>query len=370
MKRIIVSVLNDLETDQRVHKVCTTLSKAGYKITVIGYTLHKSYPLNREYETKRMRLFFSKGFLFFAEFNLRVFFKILFLKKDILLANDLDTLLPNFIISKLMKKKLVYDSHELYTEVPELINRPKVQAIWLAIEKFIFPKLKNVITVNKVIAEIYEKKYKVNVIVIRNIAPMLKNKNKNFELSREVKGNHKMLILQGAGINIDRGAEEAVEMMRYLENIKLFIIGSGHAIPKLKEIVCKYELQDKVKILGRKDYASLMEYTKISDLGLSLDKNTNLNYEYSLPNKIFDYIQAETPLLVSNRKIVGELVKHHNIGMVSDSHNPKKMASLVQEALSNEAQYNIWQKNLQSISNKYNWEQESQKLIKFYNSLK
>ncbi len=140
MKRIIVSVTNDLTTDQRVAKVCDTLTKMGFSVLLIGRKLKNSENINRNYKIVRFRLLFNKGFLFYAEYNLRLFFKLLFLKKDVLLSNDLDTLLPNYLIHKIFKTKLVYDSHELFTEVPELTNRPFVQKFWLTIEKNIFTK--------------------------------------------------------------------------------------------------------------------------------------------------------------------------------------------------------------------------------------
>ena len=370
MTQILVSVTNDLTTDQRVHKICTSLEEEGYKITLIGRKLKSSTPLNRSYKTKRMRLFFNKGFLFYAEYNLRLFFKLLFLKKDILIANDLDTLLPNYIIHKLFGCKLVYDSHELFTEVPELIHRPKVQKIWLSIESYIFPRLKNVYTVNDIIAKIYHEKYKVPVNVIRNIAPALQNKNIDTALAEKIKGSKKMLVLQGAGINIDRGSEEAVEMMQYLENTVLYIIGSGDVFPLLEEKIIELQLQNKVFLLGRRPYNELMEYTKIADLGLSLDKNTNLNYEYSLPNKIFDYIQAKTPLLVSNRKIIQQIIEENNIGKVAKTHNAKELAEIVSEIFNNTAQYKLWKENLIIASEKFTWENESKKLKKIYHSLK
>ena len=155
MKRIIVSVTNDLTTDQRVDKVCNTLSKMGFKVLLIGRKFKNSEKLNRNYNTFRFKLLFNKGFLFYAEYNLRLFFKLFFIKKEILLSNDLDTLLPNYLISKIFKTKLVYDSHELFTEVPELINRPFVQNFWLTIEKNILPNIKNCYTVNSEIAKIY-----------------------------------------------------------------------------------------------------------------------------------------------------------------------------------------------------------------------
>lgn len=369
MQKIVVSVSNDLSTDQRVHKICTTLLEEGFEVFLIGRKLKSSSKLSRAYQTHRMRLFFNQGFLFYAEYNLRLFLKLLFIKKDILIANDLDTLLPNFLVSKLSKKKLVYDSHELFTEVPELINRPLVQKTWLLIEQSIFPKLKNVYTVNAIIANIYRKKYKVPVKVVRNIAPLLKVSELDDAFVKRTKEGRKMLILQGAGINVDRGGEEAVEMMYYLPNFVLYVVGSGDVFPVLKKKVAELKLEKRVFLLGRKPYEELMRYTKIADLGLSLDKNTNLNYEYSLPNKIFDYIQAKTPMLVSNRQIIADLVQKNNIGLVSHTHDPEKLANAVLEIFSNQEQYDTWCTNIQEAAKVYNWENEQNHLKEIYRNL-
>lgn len=370
MPRIIVSVTNDLVTDQRVRKVCATLMSEGFDILLIGRKLPQSLPIQRDYKTYRMRLFFKKGFPFYAEYNLRLFIKLFFTRKDILLSNDLDTLLPNYLIAKLFRKKIVYDSHELFTEVPELIHRPKIQKVWLKIEKYIFPKLKNIITVNRVIADIYKKKYRVPVHVIRNISPRLPGFKPDQNLAKRVKGNRKMLILQGSGINKDRGAEEAVEMMQYLENVILVIVGGGDVFEKLKEISTDLKIQKKVKIVGKLPYDELLKYTQIADLGLSLDKGTNLNYEYSLPNKVFDYIQCQIPLMVSNRRVVAKLVRDNKIGVVFEKHEPKEMAKIVAGIFSNKEQLKKWKKNLKKAATTYNWENESKKLIEIYRNLR
>ncbi|MCF6296971.1 MAG: glycosyltransferase [Flavobacteriaceae bacterium] len=370
MQKILISVTNDLVTDQRVKKSCEALLKLNFEIILIGRLLPNSLPLKRDYKTIRMKILFKKSFLFYAEYNIRLFFKLLFLKKDILLSNDLDTLLPNYLISKLQSKKLVYDSHELFTEVIELTSRPKIRNFWLHIEKYIFPKLKNVYTVNLKIAKIYTEKYKVPVKIIRNIAPKLQNKNINTKFSQKIKGNKKMLILQGSGINVDRGAEEAVAMMQYVDNSILYIIGSGDVFDKLKALRTNYKLNDTVFIKDKITYNELLEYTKIADLGLSLDKNTSLNYEYSLPNKVFDYIQCQIPILTSNREIIANLVSKNNIGYVTDTHNPKKLAEIVNTIFANQEQYNIYKENLKIASKKYTWESEVEKLKEIYLNLK
>jgi len=369
LQRVVVSVTNDLVTDQRVHKVCTTLSTMDFDVVLIGRKLSNSLAINRNYKTVRMKLLFNNGFMFYAEYSIRLFFKLFFIKKDVLLSNDLDTLLPNFLISRIFSKKLVYDSHELFTEVPELIDRPTIKNTWLSIEKFIFPRLKNVYTVNASIASIYKKKYNVDVEIIRNIAPLFENESLDIALSKKVKGNKKMLILQGSGINMDRGAEEAVTMMQYLENVVLYVIGSGDVFDKLKELVKTLKLEDKVFIKNRMSYQELMEYTKIADLGLSLDKGTNLNYEYSLPNKVFDYIQAKTPLLVSNRKEIASLVLDNNIGLVVENLDPEKLAQVIKNIFIDQELLKEWRENLVKAQKRYNWEKESIKLKNIFNNL-
>lgn len=369
MQRILISVINDLSTDQRVKKISQFLYDDNYEVVLIGRELSNSLPINREYKTIRMKLFFNKGFLFYAEFNMRLFFKLLILKSDILLANDLDTLLPNFLVSKLTNRKLVYDSHELFTEVPELSQRPKVRKVWLSLENYIFPKLKNVVTVNQTIADFYLKKYNIPVNVVRNISLEIDNNIPNQDLSKKIKENKKMLILQGSGINKDRGAEEAVLMMQYLENIVLYIIGSGDIIPELKNLIYKFQLDKKVFILDKMPYESLLEYTKIADLGLSLDKGTNLNYEYSLPNKIFDYIQCLTPILASNREIVSQLVIQNNIGTVVKTDNPKELAKVVNEIIFDENLNELWRKNLKKTADIYTWKKETEVLKLIFNNL-
>jgi len=369
LKHLIVSVTNDLTSDQRVHKICTTLQNMGFNILLIGRKLKNSKPLKRNYQTLRMHLWFKKGFLFYANYNLALFFKLLFLKKNVLLANDLDTLLPNFLIHKIFNIPLVYDSHELFTEVPELTSRPRVKKVWQGIEKSIFPKLKQVCTVNQSIADIYANKYNIPVKVVRNIAPAFAYKSINKDFKDKIKGSKKMLILQGGGINIDRGAEEAVKMMQYLNNCILYIIGGGDVFETLKKLVVDLALADKVIIKDKIPYQELMQYTQIADLGLSLDKNTNLNYEYSLPNKVFDYIQSNTPLLVSNRIEVAKLVIDNNIGAVATSLNPKDLATQITQILSDKVMLKKWKNNLKTAAKTLTWENESKKIIKIYKGL-
>ena len=365
MQRVIVSVINDLSTDQRVHKICNSLHENGCEVLLVGRKQKKSIPLNkRAYKTRRMILLFEKGPFFYMEFQMRLFFLLIFKKSSILYANDLDTLLPNFIVSKIKKSKLIYDTHELFCEVPELLNKPIKRYIWKKIEAFIFPKLKCVFTVNDSIAKIYSKEYNIPVHVIRNVPAI--NFENTFSINKKllkIDDDAKIILMQGAGINIDRGAEEAVTAMQYVNNAILLIIGDGDVLNKLKEITAHLKLNNKVFFIGKIPFEELNAYTKLADIGLSLDKNTNMNYRFSLPNKIFDYIHAGVPILASDVEEVRKIITNYQIGTFIENHSPQHIASVLNKLLANEAKLLEWKLNTIKAKAEFNWESEEKKLM-------
>lgn len=367
LKRVIVSVINDLVTDQRVNKSCLTLQKAGFEVLLVGRKQRKSPDMDeRPYASHRMRLIFEKGPLFYAEYNIRLFLFLLFHRADCLLSNDLDTLLPSFLISKIKRIKLIYDSHEYFTEVPELVSRPKVQKVWRKIEEFVLPKMKEMITVNESIANLFREKYGIKVHVIRNI-PMRKMLPE--PATREalnLPADKHILILQGSGINIHRGSEELVDAMQYLDDCILLIIGGGDVLPILKQKVKENNWDDKVRFFPRMPYKEMMAITHLAEVGFTLDKPNNLNYLFSLPNKLFDYIQANVPIIASHLTEIERIIRDYNIGTFIEEHNPEHIAEKIKEVLSDEATLKIWKNNLNTAAQDLCWENEEQTLIKIY----
>lgn len=331
MPRAIVTVTNDLATDNRVHRTCVVLQELGYSVLLVGRELPGSAVLDRPYETKRMQLLFNKGALFYAEYNVRLFFLLLFSRFSLVVANDLDTLLAGFLASKLKGGELVYDSHEYFTEVPELAARPAVRRVWLSIERWIFPKLKKVITVNDSIADAYKDRYGIRPVVVRNI-PMpreLGTLRSRAELGLPT--DRSILIMQGSGINVQRGAEEAVLAMKELPSCLLLLVGGGDAWPVLEQLVKDHGLADRVRMLPRMPYEAMMQYTRNADLGLSLDKDTNLNYRFSLPNKLFDYFRAGIPALVTDLPEVAGIVRKYDAGIVLPTPEPQLIVEAVRK---------------------------------------
>jgi glycosyltransferase involved in cell wall biosynthesis len=357
-QKIIVSVTNDLVVDQRVHKVCTFLLQNNFDVTLVGRKLKTSQDINREYKTKRFRLIFTKGMLFYANYNFRLFFYLLFHKSHVLLSNDLDTLLANYLVSKIKKTKLVYDTHEYFTEVPELINRPFVKKVWERIEKAIFPNLKYVYTVNESLAKVFERKYKVQVLSVKNVPFYSK-------LDAVTKHSKKTVLYQGA-LNKDRGLEELIEAFIYLEDIELQIIGGGDVENELKNLVVNLDLENKVKFIGKIPFDKLKYYTQKAHLGVSIEKATNLNYQYALPNKLFDYISCNLPVLTSDLIEIKKIVETYKIGVLISAVDPKTIANSIQNLITNEDLMRNYIENTKIAAKELCWENEIEVLKRIY----
>ncbi|MEO8762291.1 MAG: glycosyltransferase [Bacteroidia bacterium] len=366
----IVSVINDLVTDRRVHKTCVLLTEQGYEVTLVGRVLKNSLSLDeRVYKTHRMKLHFEKGVAFYAEFTIRLFMFLLKNKASLLVANDLDTLLPNNYFSKRRKISLIYDSHEIFCEVPELQHTPLKKRIWETVEKSIVPKLKYCITVNQSIANWFNAKYKTSFKVVRNIPDKIIVDKIKTRQELNLLTDKKIILLQGAGINIQRGAEEAVEAMQFIENAILLIIGSGDAIPNLELRIKNLELQNKVMMLGKMKPEELYHYTCNADIGLSIDKNTNLNYQLSLPNKLFDYTMAGVPVLASPLTEIKSFIEKYKVGVCIENHDAKHIADKLNYMLTS-PDYDIWKANTKLASTENNWENEKKVWVDIINEIK
>lgn len=366
MKKAILSVTNDLYTDARVDKVANFLANNGFDVTLVGRCYGDSPTLApRPYKTKRMRLLFRRGSIFYAEFNIRLLFFLLFRHYDIFIANDLDTLLPNFIVSKLKRKRLVYDSHEYFCGELSVVSNPAAFKVWSTIEKFCFPKLKTVITVSQSIVDQYEKEYGIRPFLVRNIPPAAAPPITETRKSLGMPENQTVLILQGNGINEGRGGEELVQAMQYLSDAHLFIVGNGTVLPKLKTMVNELHLDNKITFVSRQNHERLFNYTALADIGMSLDRDVSANLRFSLPNKIFDHIKAGTPQVVSNLVERSAIVNHYGVGVVAESLTPQAIAAAVNKLRQPEF-YRQCKENCIAAAKELTWENEEKVLSKIY----
>jgi glycosyltransferase involved in cell wall biosynthesis len=252
--------------------------------------------------------------------------------------------------------------------VPELEGRPTVQKIWKRIEGFCIPKLKHCITVNQSIARLYEEEYGIKFSVVRNVPENISITVKT-RTELGLPADKKIIILQGAGININRGAEELLQAMQYLNGYFLLIIGGGDVFEKLKEMRIELGLENSVLILGKMPRDQMLSYTAAADIGATLDKPLSTNYLLSLPNKIFDYIYAGIPTLSSNLVEIRAIIEKYDIGAIANSHKPQDIAAAIEKVCGNEEMYNRLKANTHKAKAALNWDIEKKVLEDIYTQL-
>lgn len=366
MKQVILAVTNDLHTDQRLHKVCTSLLKNNFDVTLVGRSLDSVRFEERAYKTKRFRLSFNKGFLFYTNFNIRLFWYLLGSKADIFVANDLDTIPAVYFASKIKRAKMIVDLHELFPQSPEIFNRRKIKKFWEFIEAYFLPKSNSIYTVCESIAEFYNEKFGLNCSVVRNVP--LKNSDDSIKTASWPFPQKKQCILYQGAVNTGRGLQRLITSMQWIDAY-LVIAGGGDKLQDLRELVSKLNLEDKIHFTGKIPFTEINTYTPLANLGISLEENLGLNYYFALPNKLFDYINHQIPVLVSPFPEMTRIVEGHEVGFIDKSGSAKELSDQINSILSLPvSDIEKIKANCQVARKVLNWEEEEKILLELYSN--
>lgn len=354
---IYFTVTNDLTYDQRMIRICTSLARAGQEIELVGRKLKTSIPLiEQPFKQKRIKCFFSKSKLFYAEYNIRLFVYLFFKKIDCICAIDLDTILPCYYISKLKSTKRVYDAHELFCEMKEIVTRHAIYKAWKRIEKFAVPKFRKGYTVNQLIADEFKKMYNVHYEVVRSIT---------LKYDLEIPEKKEKYILYQGAVNEGRCFENLIPAMKSA-NAKLIICGEGNFFQQAKKLAKENGLEEKIIFKGKIPPEELKEYTINAWIGITLFDDKGLSNYYSLANRFFDYIHAAVPQLCIDFPVYHEINKQFEIAVLINDTSKENMSLQLNSLLSDEVLYKRLQQNCLRVRDIYNWQNEEKKLISFY----
>jgi glycosyltransferase involved in cell wall biosynthesis len=359
MKQLVFTVTNDLSYDQRMIRICTSLSRAGYGVKLIGRKMNSSVPLPAQpFSQKRLSCFFSKGKGFYVEYNIRLFFYLITSKIDVICAIDLDTILPCYWVSAIKGIPRVYDAHELFCEMKEVVTRPRIYRFWKRVERFAVPRFKAGYTVNQPIADAFKEMYGVDYGIVRNVPVQ-------YPLTIPHK-KEKYILYQGT-VNEGRSFETLIPAMQQVP-AQLIICGDGNFIAQAKELVKKHGLEEKVLFKGRVLPHELQDYTVNAWIGITLFENKGLSNYYSLANRFFDYIQAGIPQLGVDYPVYREINNQYQIAVLIDDLSADSVAGQLNRLLNDEDLYKELQQNCLTARGVFNWQQEEKKLVAFYST--
>lgn len=336
-------------------RICTTLAENGMDITLVGRKIKPVTLEKKAYKTELLTCFFNKNIFFYIEYNLRLFFYLLFHSFDIVCGVDLDTLPAAWLSARVKRKKCYYDAHEYFPEVIEVQGRKRVKYVWEQIQHFLLPKVDLVYTVSQSIANTFTDLYHRKVYIVRNLPLIYTIKETKTEYG---------LIYQG-DLNEGRGLEPLILAMKNI-NSNLIIIGDGYLKNHLETLVKSNKLENKIHFTGYIESDKLKIYTEKSLIGISFLENKGRSYYYSLSNKFFDYIMAGIPQIGSAFPEYQLINKEYNIAILIDDIQPKTIEENINKLLNNKVLYEEIKANCIIARNHFSWDKELQILIKLY----
>lgn len=356
-KRIICTVTNDLNYDQRMTRICSTLADAGYDVTLVGFKRKNSKPIiPRNFKQKRLPIIAEQGKLMYIDYWIKLFFYLLFKPVDVLCAIDLDTIMPVYYVSRIRNKKRVYDAHELFTELKEVITRPAIHAMWKWIAKHTIPNFPVGYTIGESYAEELNNKYGVQYGIVRNATVL-----KPFTIPER---KEKYILYQGA-VNVGRCFEQLIPAMKYIDT-PLVICGAGNFYDEAVAITKENNLEDKISFKGYVPPEELTTYTKGAYIGITLFEDQSLSNRLSLANRFFDYMHYGVPQLCIKYPEYEKINAQFEIACLVEDPSPENIAAALNKLLTDEDYYKRLQDNCLKAREKYCWQEETKTLLNTY----
>lgn len=358
-KNIVFTVTNDLNYDQRMRRICSSLQKAGHLVSLVGRVKPNSKPLKElSFSQHRMSMWFSAGKLFYIEYNIRLFFYLLSAKCDVIGAIDLDSILACSLAARIKRIPFTYDAHEYFSELPEIVGRPSIKKFWKRLERWTVPKAKRAYTVCNSYAQLFENEYPLSFEIIRNATVL---EEKDFPIIQEP-----YILYQGA-VNVGRGVEEMIRAMKQV-NCKMIICGKGDNYETCRQMVRDLKLEDKVFFKGYVPPEELKTYTLNAYLGFTLFSDKGVSYKLSLANRFFDYMHSAVPQIVIDFPEYRRINDQYEVAVLVDDLNVDGLVKAINSVLENRENYDRLRNNCLKAREKYNWQEEEKKLIAIYDS--
>ena len=379
---ISITLMDDPVYKQSSIRVADALARAGYAVTLIGRRLEAGadapaaggpaggrgfesrpvrnfvLPPDDTFRRVRFRTLFKRGKAFYAEMNLRIFFYLLFHRADLVCAVNLDTILPVYAVSVLKRIPRVYDARELFTELAEVVARPRVQKTWLWVERTMVPRFPHGYAVCQSIADELRNRYGVSYAVVRNMTV----------LRHPIPGAHPLgkpyLLYQGA-VNHGRGLDVLIPAMQEVA-LPLVICGTGNYMEQSRALVRLHGLEHKVLFTGQLPPRELIRYTYHAYAGINLVEREGLNQYFSLPNKLFDYIHAGIPQVTMDYPEYRRVQEVFEVALLIPDVTEAAVLDAIGRLSSDGGLYKRLRSNCREARLVFNWQAEEAGLLERY----
>ena len=367
-KKVIITFLGNIDYDTRCNNLYNTLNSHGFDVEFIGFdwltedfTSVKGKKTVYKLSKKPFSIFFY--FKFYSLLKLHLLSK----KFDILFAEDLYCLPVCVVVGKIKKAKVIYDCRELFGFLAGLKNKKLVQKFWSIIEKLFIKKANLVLTTGEMDSEFIRNHYHIrNDLVIRNL-PVFRKADSPFDYYSELKieKSKKILLYQGVVLH-GRGLKMIFDFLQTTNDFVLVIAGGGEMLSFYRDLTEKLQISEKVFFIGKIPQEKLINYTAGAFLGLALIENISLSYFYALPNKLFEYIMAEIPVIATDLPQMKKIIDEHKVGLTIKENDIEQLKIFLNQLKDDDSYYNQLKLNCRIASQTLNWEKDMKKLIDLF----
>ncbi|MFR9303123.1 MAG: glycosyltransferase [[Clostridium] symbiosum] len=302
-------------------------------------------------------------------------------KADVISGHDLIPLFIGWVSTLLVSRKkrpnLVYDSHEftIYDGKKSWLNR----IFTTYLEKFLIKRCSFVLEVNDCIADEVQQIHKLiqRPVVVRNI-PEKWNiddticKQMRIEIMKHFVSEEVSCLLMYHGVIApERGIETLIDVLSQNKNICLFILGNGleEYIDNLKFYANEKKVFNRISFQKAVPHHELWKYVGAADIGMITVRASWKSHYYMLPNKFFENIQAETPVICSDFPAISKLVKKYKVGMVCNPDSSSEINCCIEKLCNNKIFYNSCKQNIKIAKEELCWEKEQLVLENAYRRL-
>ncbi|PKL81704.1 MAG: hypothetical protein CVV24_13905 [Ignavibacteriae bacterium HGW-Ignavibacteriae-3] len=359
-KKICIAFLGNALHDSRIVNLSNSLKEDGCKISVISFDWFISTEDYLDEEIKIFRL--SKGrisLFFYLKFAMILIRELINSKADIYFAEDLYTLPFVTAIAKIRKAKVYYNSRELYAFLGGLRNRPWLQSLVKNVEKYFIRKVDIVLTTGEMDSRFLEKYYAINnTLVIRNI-PLYQNPGSKIDFRKRYNIGDDNLILLYQGVLLEgRGVPLIIKSLTKLPQMVLILLGGGEQKNNFQKMADDLNVSDRVIFAGTINQQELINYTTAADVGLSLIENISVSYYHALPNKLFEYIMAELPVLCSDLPQMKQIVDSFHVGESISLADENNIIKTLKNWNGNRELLLSYKENCKKAAKILNWQEE------------
>lgn len=373
--KILIVFLGNPAHDSRSFKIFKSLSNLGCTVKIICAHQPGENFLNDPNITYVEIKSYKRAFFKILMFYIKALSLVLRKKADIVIASDLFALPLAWLASRKNDAKLVYDSREFYSSLASLHRREFKQWLIIKYEQFFASNCSLILTVNKSLNKLLSNKfYNKKIYVLHNFPTTKKDATKSFIIPENLFNLDDLLLVYFGLFHPGRGLNLYLELLEKLRpefpHLKLLLIGKGELKPEIENEIKKRKLQNSVFIFGPyspEQYILMPTVKKI--IGLSIIEPIGLSYFYSLPNKIFDYIQHQIPFIASNFPEIRDIVERYKVGILVNPANFDDLLSAVRILLIDDNMYENLKQNCNKALSELSWEKEIEKFYEVIKSL-